>query len=1079
MRMKLHPLYILLFCITYGCYNVSAIDNQQHYDGDGLDLSIPFTPSLSSPYLMSAIPGRNGGGDDKGKCPDCPACFNCMLPGFECLHFANCSDYNGKCNCPPGFGGDDCKQPLCGGLGDGRNRYPRKNGTTCDCPDGWEGINCNVCTQDSVCDPLVPTGQNGTCYRGGLTVFENHQMCNVTNRKIIEQLKNQIPQVTFSCNRREETCDFQFWVDQVESFYCHLDTCEFDQVHDYDRNSTKYNCKNIDCRCIKDEFLCGKDGSVDLTDMLKDEIQGPASFDCIGPKCTFSEPAMDDLISAIFGDDSIYLNCNSGECLHYTMVPGFDRPDRPTNWIMIVSGIAGVTVFLIIVAVVVSYFAKKSSNTDQYIQLADDEAGKLMSEHTPTSLIFEDISYNVNGLNILENTTGLVRPGEVMAIMGPSGAGKTTLLDILANRTKSGTVSGQVLVNGHCLSPRQYKNLIGYVDQEDTMISTLTVYETILYSALLRLPRSMSIAAKKFRVMEVMQELGIDTIKDSKIGHAGHRSISGGERRRVAIACELVTSPSILFLDEPTSGLDAYNAYNVVECLVTLAREYHRTIVFTIHQPRSNIVTLFDHLVLLAKGRVIYSGPQARAQSYFRTIGYPCPPGFNIADFLVDLTMQPVEPTQQTTPDDNGLDSSNQNQNQLFGGNNLPVINGATNTSVGGIGNPNSYHDDLENTSEQWASELGARQRVQPSRNNNVDVIVDGNDNNDATATSSLHKVDKDGVSVHVRRLVEYYQHSAVAATVRDQIERFVTAASGTPEEVEQSGLDAAPIPILTHERPGWLTQFRILADRTFKNLYRNPMLMFTHYAIAVVLALICGGLFYQVSNTIAGFQNRMGLFFFYEALLGFMCLTSLQVFSSERILFVRERANGYYSPATYFLSKVLFDIIPLRVVPPLMMGLISYYMVGLVEGVPEFFKFLLVLVLFNLTAAACCLAIGVVFKNLSMANLLSCMVMLFSMLFAGLLLNKESMSPYFGWLKYLSFFNYALEALLVNEMLYLQLVEERYGLNIDVPGATILSTFGFNAKNYWPDVIRLASMFLFFIGFAFIWLVIFVKERR
>lgn len=132
-----------------------------------------------------------------------------------------------------------------------------------------------------------------------------------------------------------------------------------------------------------------------------------------------------------------------------------------------------------------------------------------------------------------------------------------------------------------------------------------------------------------------------------------------------------------------------------------------------------------------------------------------------------------------------------------------------------------------------------------------------------------------------------------------------------------------------------------------------------------------------------------MGLFFFYEALLGFMCLTSLQVFSTERILFIRERANGYYSPATYFLAKVLFDIIPLRVVPPLMMGLISYYMVGLVEGVNEFLKFLLVLVLFNLTAAALCLAIGVVFKNVSMANLLSVLVMLFSMLFAGLLLNK------------------------------------------------------------------------------------------
>lgn len=140
-----------------------------------------------------------------------------------------------------------------------------------------------------------------------------------------------------------------------------------------------------------------------------------------------------------------------------------------------------------------------------------------------------------------------------------------------------------------------------------------------------------------------------------------------------------------------------------------------------------------------------------------------------------------------------------------------------------------------------------------------------------------------------------------------------------------EEGGEASPLvkPVHTHERPGWFMQFRILADRTFKNLYRNPMLMFAHYTIAVVLAckysyalititpllttchvVICGGLFYQVSNTIAGFQNRMGLFFFYEALLGFMCLTSLQVFSNERILFVRERANGYYSPGIYFLSK-------------------------------------------------------------------------------------------------------------------------------------------------------------------------------
>lgn len=95
-----------------------------------------------------------------------------------------------------------------------------------------------------------------------------------------------------------------------------------------------------------------------------------------------------------------------------------------------------------------------------------------------------------------------------------------------------------------------------------------------------------------------------------------------------------MTSPSILFLDEPTSGLDAYNAFNVVDSLVSLARDYNRTVIFTIHQPRSNIVALFDQLVVLAAGKLVYSGELAKCQPYFDSIGQPCPPGFNVADYL-------------------------------------------------------------------------------------------------------------------------------------------------------------------------------------------------------------------------------------------------------------------------------------------------------------------------------------------------------------------------------------------------------------------------------------------------------------
>lgn len=177
-----------------------------------------------------------------------------------------------------------------------------------------------------------------------------------------------------------------------------------------------------------------------------------------------------------------------------------------------------------------------------------------MTDHVPASLHFSNLTYTLNGRTILDNISGRVRPGQVLAIMGASGAGKSTFLDILARKAKRGAVSGETLVNGRVVADEMFKNVSGYVDQEDTLMATLTVYETVLYSALLRLPREMSIEAKKFRTLETMQELGILGIKDSRIGESGKRSISGGEKRRVSIACELVTSPSILFLDEPTSG---------------------------------------------------------------------------------------------------------------------------------------------------------------------------------------------------------------------------------------------------------------------------------------------------------------------------------------------------------------------------------------------------------------------------------------------------------------------------------------------------------------------------------------------
>ena len=974
--------------------------------------------------------------------PDgCPPCFNCNLESFQCAQFAGCNRYNGKCSCPPGFGADDCSKPLCGSLSMGKDRAPRAE-EACQCLEGWEGINCNVCNKDEACNALMPDNSGGVCYKEAILVKENHQMCDVTNRKIIDQLKDKAPQITFSCDAVDETCNFQFWIGQVESFYCGLDTCSFSHKNDFDKNTTYYKCDNIQCACVPGRMLCGEEGSIDIGDFLTQEIKGPASLSSVHTEggssndgTKFEEPAMNNLIKSVFGDEYITLQCHSGECLYRTDVPGYSRPVKEINTPLIAGVIAGCALFVVLVILLVWFLSRRSFNYGP-IHLSDDsddDMAQMMAEHKPASLQFENVSYQLNGKRILSGVQGIALPGQLMAIMGASGAGKTTFLDILARKNKRGFVDGNFYVNGEKVNDNEYRSVIGFVDQDDTMLPTLTVHETIMTSALLRLPRDMNISMKEQRVYEVEKQLGILPIKDQLIGseEGNGRGISGGEKRRVGIACELVTSPSILFLDEPTSGLDAFNAFNVVECLVTLAKNYNRTVIFTIHQPRSNIVALFDHLVLLAKGRAVYSGPYATCQSYFDNIGYACPPGFNIADYLVDLTMHAGTATPPT--EGNGLHGFDTGSDGMRTQNSsvraIKSIASASNLSTDNA-SYGSYNESIQKPANRRRQSLKQKQdrqlytRKKSAGGETPSTPKTDDDASDSNVTrrnsQDLIKLSKQQGAVPPQilddphhlpppaydtngldDLVTNYATSDVASSVRDDINAAVSSAT-TANGPANSQTNHAVVSGLmkSYRRIGYLRQFLILSKRTWKNLYRNPMLMLTHYAIAILLAVLSGFLFYGLTDDIAGFQNRLGLFFFVLALFGFSTLTSLTVFSSERLLFVRERANGYYSPITYFAAKVVFDIVPLRLIPPIIMGAIVYPMSGLNPEWPSFFKFILILILFNLAAAAICLFIGIVFKDGGVANLIGSLVMLFSLLFAGLLLNRNKIPHAALWLQ-------------------------------------------------------------------------------
>ena len=262
-------------------------------------------------------------------------------------------------------------------------------------------------------------------------------------------------------------------------------------------------------------------------------------------------------------------------------------------------------------------------------------------QRPPVTMSWKDLTYEVpipNAPNrrILQGVSGHVRTGQLLAILGPSGAGKTTMLDLLAQRAKGGERAGELLINGCPIVPGVFRRVSAYVQQEDIMHSYLTVRETISFNAKLRLPPEFTDEMIDKKVMNIMKLLGIDHIQNNKIGGEFNRGISGGEKKRTAIALELVTSPSLLFLDEPTTGLDTFTAMHLITLLKNLAKS-GTTIIMSIHQPRSSIYRLFDLVLALnGDGEESYYGASDQAVAFLQSAGVRQDFPDNPADFLLD-----------------------------------------------------------------------------------------------------------------------------------------------------------------------------------------------------------------------------------------------------------------------------------------------------------------------------------------------------------------------------------------------------------------------------------------------------------
>jgi ABC-type multidrug transport system ATPase subunit len=221
--------------------------------------------------------------------------------------------------------------------------------------------------------------------------------------------------------------------------------------------------------------------------------------------------------------------------------------------------------------------------------------------------------------------------------MGPSGSGKSSLIHALAGLIKESnkiTVEGKRYINGNILAGDSILPA-AFIEQDVNFFPHMTVKETLDFRVELKLGSTLGKSARDDVVASLLDLLGLTQSANTIVGNSKVRGLSGGERKRLSIACEMISSPPIIILDEPTSGLDSYQANQVVKFLRKLA-DQGKTVIAVIHQPSQSVLSSFDDLLLLSEGKQMYYGELDNAKAFFTRLGYSVPEGVGLSEYFLE-----------------------------------------------------------------------------------------------------------------------------------------------------------------------------------------------------------------------------------------------------------------------------------------------------------------------------------------------------------------------------------------------------------------------------------------------------------
>jgi len=579
-------------------------------------------------------------------------------------------------------------------------------------------------------------------------------------------------------------------------------------------------------------------------------------------------------------------------------------------------------------------------------------------------LAFKDLAYRVkegrsnNVKTILKEVSGRLRSGELCAIMGPSGAGKSTLLNILSGY-KTSKIEGSITMNGQERNLSLFRKLSAYIMQDNQLHANLTVEEAMNVAANLKLSQSVQRSEKLNVIKEILETLGLEEHRKTLT-----RNLSGGQKKRLSIAIELVNNPPIMFFDEPTSGLDSSTCFQCINLLKFLARG-GRTIICTIHQPSARLFEMFDQLYTLADGQCVYQGGTRQLVPFLATLDLECPSYHNPASYIIEVSCgEHGDHTRQLV---NAIENGKKDIRSEADYQAIKISNGNAKNNESKVQMTEANLKSTYEKNKKFSDNLnGVSNTLLPVKI--VNDILKGDDN--------------------------------IAIRVEDKEPDNTTALLG--EEAEKLSPERYP----TSE----FHQFWIVLKRTLLFSRRDWTLMYLRLFAHVLVGFLIGALYYDIGNDGAKVLSNLGFLFFNMLFLMYTSMTiTILSFPLEMPVLLKENFNRWYSLRSYYLAITISDI-PFQAVFCFIYVAIVYYFTSQPMELARYGLFLTACLLISFVAQSVGLVVGAA-MNVQNGVFLAPVMSVPFLLFSGFFVSFDAIPIYLRWITYLSYIRYGFEA--------------------------------------------------------------------